>query len=253
MNAAARHHVPATQSQRQPNASAQPVFPRHRPSVGQDFSFGRNGYHLRIVKPWGKLRSEVDQLIERMYAYRGLATYEAPPAQGRTLETTVVACKGDRPFGTITVGVDTGRGLLADALYRKQIDSARSQGAKVCEFTRFAIDPEHGTPEAMAAIFNLGFLLARFVHRMTDIFIEVHPRHTAYYRRALGYRVAGPHLTCPRVGAPAILMHLPLAHAETQAMRHGGTGHARSRNLYELFFSPTEQQQVVESLLVSAG
>lgn len=251
-NAAARHYPPGSTALRCSTAAQAADHVRHPYAARQDFAFGRNGYHLRIVPPQGELRNEVDQLIGRMYSGRGLATYSAPTTQGKPLETTLVACKGDRPFGTITIGVDKGHGLLADTLYNEQIDGARRQGAKVCEFTRFAMDPEHGTQEAMAAIFNVGFLLARFAHRMTDIFVEVHPRHTAYYRRALGYRVAGPNLTCPRVGAPAVLMHLPLSHAETEAMRLGGTGHPRSRNLYELFFSPSEQQQVLESLLAPA-
>jgi len=222
---------------------------RGNPLIRPEFAFTRNGYHLRVVPAHGSLRSAVDQLIQRMYAGRGLNTYSSPPpSTGFHSQTSLVACKGDHPFGTLTVGVDTGQGLLADTLYRPQIDAARKQGARVCEVTRLAMDPELSNPEAMAAIFHLGFIIARLVHGMTDSFIEVHPRHTGYYRRTLGYRVAGPHLTCPRVGAPAVLMHLPLAHAEQQALRYGGTGHARSRNLYQLFLSPMEQKHLVRTL-----
>lgn len=226
--------------------------PRHSPRgeiLDSNFALRRNGYHIRIVPPHGPLRTDVDRLIHRMYSWRGLTPYQAHETTGKPLQTTLVACKGDRPFGTLTVGMDIGTGLLADTLYRSKIDSMRSQGGKVCEVTQLAMDPEHSTPESLATIFNLGFIIARLVHGMTDLLAEVHPRHTGYYRRALGYRVAGPHLTCPRVGAPAVLMHLPLAHAEQQALRHGGAGSARSRNLYELFLSPSEQSAVANSLL----
>lgn len=213
-----------------------------------EFALRRNGYHLRIVPPHGPLRADVDRLIHRMYSWRGLTPYQGHETAGQPIQTTLVACKGDRPFGTLTVGMDVGEGLLADTLYRSEIDSMRHRGGQVCEVTRLAMDPEHSTPEAMAAIFHLGFIIARLVHGMTDSFIEVHPRHTSYYRRTLGYRVAGPHLTCPRVGAPAILMHLPLSHAEQQALRYGGSAQAHSRNLYQLFLSPSEQRTVLNSL-----
>jgi hypothetical protein len=216
--------------------------------IHPEFALTRNGYHIRAMPTQGLLRSNVEQLIQRMYARRGLSTDQPVASMGQPGQTTLVACNGDLAFGTLTVGVDMGSGLLADTLYRPQIDAARGNGARVCEVTRLAMDPKLSTPEAMATIFHLGFIVARLLHGMTDSFIEVHPRHTGYYRRMLGYRVAGPHLICPRVGAPAVLMHLPLAHAEQQAMRYGGTGHARARNLYRLFFSPTEQQSVLRAL-----
>lgn len=248
MNSAVSTHEARLQSARVPGGAIQLRRGLHGGILHPEFALRRNGYHLRIVPPHGPLRQDVDRLIHRLYSWRGLTPYQAHQTMGQPIQTTVVACKGDRPFGTLTVGMDIGKGLLADTLYRAEIDATRHQGGNVCEVTRLAMDPEHSTPEAMAAIFHLGFIIARLVHGMTDSFIEVHPRHTGYYRRTLGYRIAGPHLTCPRVGAPAVLMHLPLAQAEQQALRYGGTSRTGSRNLYRLFLSPAEQKAVTGAL-----
>ncbi|NMF87395.1 N-acyl amino acid synthase FeeM domain-containing protein [Aromatoleum petrolei] len=248
MNSAASIHEARQQSVRSPSGATHTRRAFRGEILHHDFALRRNGYHLRIVPPHGPLRADVDRLIHRMYSWRGLTPYQGHDSAGQPIQTTLVACKGDRPFGTLTVGMDLGKGLLADTLYRTEIDSTRSRGGQVCEVTRLAMDPEHSTPETMAAIFHLGFIIARLVHGMTDSYIEVHPRHTSYYRRTLGYRVAGPHLTCPRVGAPAVLMHLPLSHAEQQALRYGGSARTHSRNLYQLFLSPSEQRTVLDSL-----
>ncbi|NMG75980.1 N-acyl amino acid synthase FeeM domain-containing protein [Aromatoleum diolicum] len=228
---------------------------RNHPAIDPGFAVTRNGFHIRVSPSDGPVRRNVDQLIQRMYASRGLSTSQpiAPPSPPPTLQTTLIASQGDRVFGTLTVGVDTGAGLLADTLYRPQIDVARGQGARVCEVTRLAMDPELNSQEALGAIFHLGFIIARFIHGMTDLFAEVHPRHVPYYRRMLGYRVAGPNLICPRVGAPAVLMHLPLSHAEQETLRHGGNKHSRDRSLYQRFFSPVEQGQILRQLNLEAA
>ena len=213
-----------------------------------DFSIVRDDYHLRIVPKEGPLRQDVDRLIQRMYAWRGLHTDQSIAPDFHREQTTIAACKGDHVFGTLTVAVDVGHGLLADTLYRPQIDSARAKGAQVCEVTRLAMDPELGTPQALASLFHIGVIVARSVHGMSDCFVEVNPRHAPYYRRMMGYRLAGPNLTCPRVGAPAVLLQLSLAHAEQEAWRYGGTNSMKRHGLYGLFFSPAEHHEILHHI-----
>jgi hypothetical protein len=52
------------------------------------------------------------------------------------------------------------------------------------------------------------------LHRATDVLIEVNPRHEAYYRRIFGFARAGREWICPRVNAPAVLMHLDVTNLE---------------------------------------
>jgi hypothetical protein len=115
------------------------------------------------------------------------------------------------------------------------------------------MDPTLSTPEVMATVFHLCFIIARQIHRMTDIFVEVHPRHSGFYRRMMGYRVVGPERICPRVGAPAVLMQLSLEHAEQEIHRLGGGRGSDERSLYRLFFSPNEQDEVFHQLLAKTN
>lgn len=216
--------------------------------IDPGFVLTRNGFHIRVADHAEYLRSKISLLVERMYASRGLHTDAPQPPTAPTHQTTLVAFKGDHLFGTLTIGIDGMDGLLADTLYRPQIDATRQNGGRVCEVTRLAMDPEHSSPEVMATIFHLGFMIARQLHRMTDSFIEVHPRHSGFYRRMLGYRTAGPERICPRVGAPAVLMHLELDHAEREIDRLAGLSESEERSLYRLFFSPSEQTDVLRRL-----
>lgn len=232
------------------HAFSMPDEPQNDPDVivNPDFFVVRDGYHVRFANGFEHLKKKMSLLVERMYTARGLHARHAASDPGRAGQTTLVACRGDHLFGTLTVGVDSGEGLLADTLYRPQIDAARHEGARVCELTRLAMDPSLNSPQVMATVFHLAFMVARFVHDMTDLFVEVHPRHAGFYRRMFGHRVAGPERTCPRVGAPAVLMRLPLDHAEQQILRHGGTGRCARRSLYPLFFSPAEQDALLQQL-----
>ena len=57
---------------------------------------------------------------------------------------------------------------------------------------------------------SLAHLVARKVHEVTDVFIEVNPRHVAFYSRALGFVVAAGERICERVRAPSVLLRAEL-------------------------------------------
>jgi hypothetical protein len=88
---------------------------------------------------------------------------------------------------------------------------------------------------------------------MTDLFIEVHPRHAGFYRRMLGYRVVGEERVCPRVGAPAVLMHMSQQEVDELIAQHAGKETSSTRSLYRLFAPPAEmlalQRQLTAQLL----
>ncbi|HNQ75588.1 MAG TPA: long-chain N-acyl amino acid synthase [Pseudothauera hydrothermalis] len=222
---------------------ALPAPTRLQHSVTQHFSLDCGSYQIRLADHSDTMRTRISLLIEKLYASRGLnATHADQPVHDG--QTTLVACRGeDHVFGTVTLGLDSPEGLLADALYRPQIDAVRRAGGSVCEVTRLAVDPQFSSNVLMAQFFHLVFILARLGHGMTDLFAEVHPRHSSYYQRMLGYRVAGPQRICPRVGAPAVLLHIPLAEAERLIRAGGG-----QRSLYRSFFPIDEQWRLFERL-----
>lgn len=212
------------------------------------FALIRDGYHIRLADGVDSLKHRIGQLIERMYSSRGLRTYHAE-LEACPTRTTLVACRGDHLFATLTLGLDSARGLMADTLYGDEIDSFRRAGSRPCEVTRLAMDPEHSSPEVMASMFQIVYVLARMVYRMTDLFIEVHPRHAGFYRRMLGYSVAGPERICPRVGAPAVLMHMCQQAVDELIEQYAGQQDDTARSLYRLFAAPTELLALQNNLI----
>ena len=58
----------------------------------------------------------------------------------------------------------------------------------------------------LASLFGLVYAVGRWVHDVTEVFIEVNPRHVAFYARALGFAVVGEARFCERVRAPSVLL-----------------------------------------------
>jgi hypothetical protein len=202
------------------------------------FSLIRDGYRILIADDSHVLKSRIARLVERMYVSRGLTSYHRDIEPDHR-QTTIVACRDDHPFATLTLGLETEHGLMADTLYRAEVDVVRAKGGRVCEVSRLAMDPDHGSQEVFGAMVQVLYVLVRMVHRLTDIFIEVHPRHAPFYKRLLGCNVAGPERTCPRVGAPAVLMHLPGTTIDALFSDPGAREHA-TRSLYRSFAAPAE-------------
>ncbi len=220
-------------------------------STGVLFSDAESGLAVRMASTRGQ-RNEASFLIRRRYGWRGLATdFPAPDPDCVTL----VASSADHAVATITVGFDCPAGMAVEALYPEEVAQLRSGGARLCEFTRFAIEHTEHSLELLAMMFHIAYLYARRQRRSTHLLAEVHPRHLRFYRRMLGFEALGPERVCPRVEAPAVLMWLSLDWGERQIARYGGRPElARTmRSLYPLFFSPHEEAGIVARLSGTAG
>jgi hypothetical protein len=191
-------------------------------------------------------------LVRRMYSWRGYSWQAADEAPHSANQVTLQACGPDGVFGTLTLRVDSPNGLMADELYRDEIDAYRRRGAMVCEMTSFAVDPDYGGRHVLACLFQLIYVYARRMYQRTDLFIEVNPRHVGFYGLRLGFAVAGQERTCERVGAPAVLMHLDLD--RVAARRHGGDDNvtATEPSLYPYFLSPHEEEGLCRRIGVTA-
>jgi len=201
---------------------------------------------IRLADTDGQ-RNDANFLVRKMYGWRG---YQTDLPQDAPNCVTLVASSVDAMLATITVGFDSPAGLAVGALYPEQVARLESDGARLCEFTRLAVDRTEHSRELLAMLFHIAFMYARRLHGSTDLLIEVNPRHVRFYSRMLGFRRLGPERICPRVNAPAVLMWLPLTHADEQIARYGGTGDRASdaRSLYPLFFSPAEEAGITERL-----
>lgn len=201
----------------------------------------REDYHIRITDPAGR-RNEVGPLVKRMYSWRGYNIENTPISIQNNI--TLEAFSGQHLVGTLTLRLDSKDGLLADELYEEKISPFRTGDRKVCELSKLAIDPEFSSKELLASLFNLAYIYGRFIHRATDFFIEVNPRHTRYYKRMLGFRQLGEMRNCKRVNAPAILLHLELDYVDEQVSSLAGTQEPMERSLYSYFLVRDEEQKV---------
>ncbi len=213
-----------------------------------DFALVRNGYQIRVANGAEALKAQTAKLIERMYSARDLFPYGTATTLEKH-ETTIVACRGDSAVATLTLRLDAGDGLLADTLYSDEISAVRASGGKVCEITRLAMDPVLGGHDALMGMLQVLYVIARLTHHITDVFIEVHPRHAGFYERRFGYRRIGIERICPRVGAPAVLLHLCEARFDELIESEASRSKHKPRRHYPLFPTHSELARLQRILL----
>jgi hypothetical protein len=218
----------------------------HVPQCGE-LLLVRDEFQLRLANSRG-LQNESSELVERMYAWRGYKRAAQTSVQCAN-EATLQTCLGEQVFGTLTVRYDADAGLAADELYKRELDAFRSGGARIAELTRLAVDPEFGSKEVLGSLFHAAYICCGPVGRVSDVFIEVNPRHVAFYERMLNFRRVGEPKMCPRVAAPAVLLHVDVAHVGKQASLYGGRGSLGERSLYPYFCSREEAAELTRHLL----
>jgi len=206
-----------------------------------------NLFKLRLANTQER-RSQASYLIQRRYAWRGYAVGEHTDRTPSRI--TVAAHDRDATAGTVTVGLDSAEGLFVDGLYQAEADLLRAQGYRLVEFTKLAIDNNVHSKPLLAALFHIAFIYAKRIHRCTHLLIEVNPRHESYYRRMLGFEMAGPIRQDPRIGAPAQLLRLSLDYAQSEIARIGGNPNLSSitRSLYPYAFAEREQVMIERRL-----
>jgi hypothetical protein len=188
-------------------------------------------------------RSDASSLIHRMYASRGYTVKN--PLQNNPHRVTITISEDELVIGTITLGIDSSVGILADEVFKDEVDAYRARGRKVCELTKLAFDPSTRSKVALASLFHIIFVYLRRVLECTDIFIEVNPRHRRFYERMLGFKKLGPKKINPRVNAPAYLLCAETDDIKEQIQKFGGTymHNSTEKSLYPYFFCPISEKQ----------
>ena len=174
------------------------LMPRHR------------GYDIRPVRTQDQ-RGVANMLVRRMYAWRGYNTESIGHRPDDPNWVTLAAWQFDEIVATITLGVDSSAGLLADSLYGKELADLRRPNRLICEVSRLAVDPDFSSRELLASLFQAALKYAKEIFSASDAVIEINPRHACYYERRLGFRQIGSLRTCQRVAAPAVLLHQELS------------------------------------------
>lgn len=195
-------------------------------------------------------RESASLLIQKMYSWRGYST-GAPTAQTDPNRITLLAGQGDKVIGTLTIGFDSPAGLLADEMYKAEIDTLRAAGRQIGELIKLAVDRDMRSLQVLAALFHLAYIYGRNIHSLTDAVIEVNPRHVNFYQKMLGFERLGDEKMCPRANAPAVLLRLQGNYISEQIQRLGGKGDTvrGEKSLYPYFFSPTEEAGITQRLM----
>ena len=163
-------------------------------------------------------RLATDVLVRRMYSWRG---YLAEPAQHALHDpnrVTIAAWQGDELAATLTLSRDDGNEMLCESLYKNEIAMLRRKNRQICEYSRLATDHEHSSPELLEKLFRTAYFISRSHFGASDAVVEVNPRHCRYYERQWGFTRIGPLRVCPRVDAPAVLLHRSLPHSAPGSM-----------------------------------
>lgn len=220
------------------------------PSQLEDVIVNNDSYGIRLTDTAAG-RSSASLLINKMYAWRGYpGTHQLTDDPNRI---TLTATDKGEVVGTLTIGIDSKIGLMADQIFKEELDVHRRRGARLCEFTKFAFDPSVRSKNALANLFHLAVIYARNIYDCTDIVIEVNPRHRRFYERMLGFEQEGELKINPRVDAPAYLLRVNFEYVTRQIEKYGGTfdaeGGITERSFYPYFFSPREEYGIINRLL----
>jgi hypothetical protein len=205
-------------------------------------------FKIRLAK-FSEAPREAGILVERRYSGRG---YQVPATAVDPNLFTFLAYDEGIVVGTVGVRLDSRKRLTADDLYPEEMAGLRTQGKKLCEFTRLAVDSESASKPILAGLFHTAYLYASVISGCTHAAIEVNPRHVNYYRRALKFDVIGPERMNKRVMAPAVLLLASFATIADGVARFAGRPDVEGAksSLFLYGFPPKDEEGVLNRLRV---
>ncbi|MDR1996177.1 hypothetical protein [Azonexus sp.] len=193
-------------------------YPSYRGAhIDRPASPSASEFSIRQVTSVGE-RLAAEQLVRRMYSWRGYRVAAPKHKADDNHRMTLGAWQDGELAATLTMAVDRGQGLLCEALYPGEIAALRDDNRRLCEYSRFAIDPEFSSQKLLRAFFLRAYHLTCRILEATHAVIEVHPRHRRFYERELGFAGPGTVRICPRVEAPALLLHRDLRRDQHQPL-----------------------------------
>jgi len=213
-----------------------------------DHPLDQQTFHIRMANSQGR-REAASMLLKKMYGWRGYTV--DPAAVHSPNKITLFAETGGTTVGTMSLCLDNNEiGLPADENFRDKLDELRGQRRRLCEPSRLAID-KGVSKRVFAALIHISYIYAHNIHGYTDYVIEVNPRHVMFYKRMLGFRDFGGERQCSRVGAPAVLLRLELAHMGEQIRKFGGLMETQpnERSFYPYFFPIRDEPGITGRLM----
>lgn len=223
-----------------------------RPEHPIDHPIDQQVFNIRMANSQGR-REAASLLLKKMYGWRGYAVEAG--AQHALNKITLFAETGGETVGTMSLCLDDPEiGLPADDIFRDRLDELRGQQRRLCEPSKLAID-KGVSKRVFAALIHISYIYAHNIHGYSDYVIEVNPRHVMFYKRMLGFRDFGAERSCPRVGAPAVLLRLDLDYMGEQIRKFGGLmeQHTTERSFYPYFFPTWDEPGITSRLMQGRG
>lgn len=205
----------------------------------------RRTFKIRLAATVEEKRAAA-ALVNRRYREKGYAA--AVRLDGDEDQVTFIAIADGETMATLTVRFDTEEGLLADSLYRPELDAMRGAGRTVCEITKLAVDESVRSRRVLGALFHIAYLHAGRIRGCTDTVAEVNPSHARFYESLLGFERVGPERMNTRVHAPAILLSKPITEIEERLASFEASATETSPSLYPHGLSPKEENHVFQRL-----
>jgi hypothetical protein len=241
----ATFEAPATAPGPAPGARAR------QPGPGPGTGPAGQVFHVRLATS-ADGHEAASLLLRKMYAWRGYA-FDVDDHQDAN-KITLYAETGGVLVGTMSLCLDRVGLLPADENFRAELDALRCEGRRLAEPSQLAID-KGVCKRVFAALIHSSYIYARHIAGFTDYVIEVNPRHVAFYKRMLGFVDFGAERACSRVGAPAVLLRLPLDVMAAQIRKWGGKmeQHGEERSFYPYFFPIWDEPGITARLLAECN
>ncbi len=150
---------------------------------------------------------------------------------------TFILLAGESIVATVSLVPDSDSRLPSDEVFPEQLDRLRSEQRRLCEVGMLADrrDSLSRSVPALLRMMKCVFHQAR-EDRRDDLIIAVHPRHTGFYSRLLGFELFGPARPYPAVeDTTAVLMRFDLKDLDPRR--------ARNAQIRQLFLSPLSDGQ----------
>lgn len=217
-----------------------------------------NGAPERFAE--GEARGTLNIRFARMFEERhvdavrprdGASPPAVPGAQKDLALYTLLAHQDGKFVGSLSVRIDSTRGLAVDDVYGDEIAALRSARARVCEFVNVSVDMNAAPKRALACLFHTAYLFAGKVWACDYGLIEVPVQHAEFFCKALGFESIGEPRANRRVASNETLLCVHLRTVLERLGTLGGKPHLAptEASVFPFGFSPQEAAGVARRLL----
>jgi hypothetical protein len=237
-----------------------PAPPSRRPARFRSLTLvGATPARFGEGEPQGALKIRLARMLENRRADVSRprprdAEPSVPGAHRDPQLYTFLAHDSGQFVGSLSVRLDSPRGLVADELYRDETAVLRDHGCRVCEFLNLSVDMNSAPKRALACLFHAACLFAGAVWTCDYAVLEVPSRHAEFFRFSLGFEPIGEERVNPRVSTQEALLCAHLKTVLVKMARLGGRPDlaAEEQTLFPFCFSSDESAGVVRRLAALA-